>query len=560
LDAERGQVSSGGRLAPRIALLVITAMTAGAAGLWWLQSGGPDAQRPDRLRQAQAPAFVAATTTDASGPIRSLAVLPLEQFSPEAGGEQDYFSAGMHEALISRLSQTSSARIISRTSAMEYDRSGKSMPQIGQELGVDAVVEGSVLRAGERVRITVQLIHAASDTHLWAQDYERDFTDVIALQAEVAGAIAAEIQARVEGRSAEDGADRIAAAEEATSAEAQDAFMRGRFALNAESPEQVDAALDHFQEALDHDSTFTPALVGLAGGYVLRGMSGDTPALPQLIEARRLARRAVESDPRSVEAAEVLATTEQALIEHAQSLSEELLVSDAGFEIRQLAGDSVMLITGGDSTRVARDRIMPIATEFGGLLQTVLARGDMSGESVSVAPILRGIRRLEASGRGADALARSEEAVVRFPQEEAAWVTLEHLQAMTGDLEGLIETRAERESLFGAGPGPATAELARAVEEGGAAAYWGWRLEELTARRSAGESVRALDEAEVLAALGRHEESLDALARAVEERDPGLAALRTNPVWDPLRPLPQFQDILRSVQTLGPPRGRSMGG
>ena len=159
---------------PRLAFLAVTLLAVGGVGAGWiLNTVIPTAYDPDEA-------------------IRSLAVLPLKDFSENA--EYDYFAAGMHEALLERLSQFPEVRVVSRTSVAQYAATDKTLPEIAQELGVEAVVEGSVFRAGDDVRITVQLIHEASDPHIWARSYERSFSDVLALQREVAGAIADEIK------------------------------------------------------------------------------------------------------------------------------------------------------------------------------------------------------------------------------------------------------------------------------------------------------------------------------------------------------------------------------
>jgi TolB-like protein len=129
-------------------------------------------------------------------PIRSLAVLPLQNLSGDAS--QDYFAAGMTEVLISDLASITSLGVLSRTSVMRYFGERKLLPEIAQELGVDAIIEGSVLRAGDAVRITVQLIDARTDLHLWSQSYERDLTDVLQLQREVARAIARAVRLELE--------------------------------------------------------------------------------------------------------------------------------------------------------------------------------------------------------------------------------------------------------------------------------------------------------------------------------------------------------------------------
>ena len=128
---------------------------------------------------------------ETSSPIRSIAVLPLDNLSGDP--EQDYFSDGMTEALISELAQIRSLRVKSRTSVMRYKSTRMSLPEIAEELEVEGVVEGSVLRDGDRIRITLQLIDARTDNHLWAQSYERDLRDVLKLQGEVARTVARQV-------------------------------------------------------------------------------------------------------------------------------------------------------------------------------------------------------------------------------------------------------------------------------------------------------------------------------------------------------------------------------
>src|SRR6184192_675779 len=139
--------------------------------------------------------FIGMTGSSTPGPIRALAVLPLENLSRDP--EQEYFAEGLTEALITTLAKIGELRVVSRTSAMQYKGVHKSLREIARELDVDAIVEGTVLRVEDRIRITAQLIDAPKETHLWAESYERDLRDVLALQAEVAQAIAREIRVKL---------------------------------------------------------------------------------------------------------------------------------------------------------------------------------------------------------------------------------------------------------------------------------------------------------------------------------------------------------------------------
>jgi TolB-like protein len=233
-------------------------------------------------------ALLPAGAGETPAPIRSLAVLPLDDFSEEEGGE--YFTAGLHEEIVLQLSQTGAARILSRTSVVQYDRSGKTMPAIASDLGVDAVVEGSVFRSGDRVRITVQLIHGPTDTHLWANSYEGTVEDAIALQREVAQAIAAEIGAELSG----EGAEPVEPTRVARSVPIPEEYRRGRHDEVEGTPEALASAVQHYEKVLEGDSSFTPARAGLAQ-VRLRLESrpdapGEVPSPEQRINgARRLA-------------------------------------------------------------------------------------------------------------------------------------------------------------------------------------------------------------------------------------------------------------------------------
>ena len=201
-----------------------------------------------------------------AGPVQieSLAVLPLENLSGDP--EQEYFADGMTEALIADLANIEALKVISRTSIMRYKGTDKALPEIARELGVDAVVVGAVIRDGERVRITAQLIDAATDSLMWAESYEHDLADVLALQREVARAIASEIQIAV--TSAE--AARLANVRR-VNPEAYEPYLKGRFYVNKYTEEGYKRALEYFQQSIEIDPEYAAAHAGLAQAYGLLG-------------------------------------------------------------------------------------------------------------------------------------------------------------------------------------------------------------------------------------------------------------------------------------------------
>ncbi len=277
------EVVRRGAHARRAAALAALALAL-AAGLIWLA----------RERATIQPA-------SASGGIRSLAVLPLQNFS--GNPEQDYLSDGMTEALIARLSAIHALRVISRTSAMQFKGTRKSVPAIGKELNVDAVIEGSVLRSGDKIRVTVQLIRADTDEHLWSGTYDRELQDVLALQSDVTQGIAGHIESAVTG------AQRGSPVPPRTVArDVYEAYLKGRFALHKNSRAGLEEALLHFQAAVDLDGTFAPAYAGLAATYSDLGLVfyGEPPGetRPKMLVA---ARKALELDPELAEARVLLA-------------------------------------------------------------------------------------------------------------------------------------------------------------------------------------------------------------------------------------------------------------
>jgi TolB-like protein/Flp pilus assembly protein TadD len=235
---------------------------------------------------------IAMTRGHATPQIRSVAVLPLRNLSGDA--TQDYLADGMTEALISRLSRIHDLRVISRTSVMTFKDTKLSLPEIAKTLRVDAIVEGSVIREGSRIRVHAQLIRGASDEHFWSEEYEREVRDALALESDVAQAIARKVEVTLTGKERQG-----LAAAHPVSPEVYESFLRAQEqANNINSGVDLERAITDFQDTISKDPDFAPAYVGLASMYQLQTTSiASVPpqeARPKLISA---ARKALELDP-----------------------------------------------------------------------------------------------------------------------------------------------------------------------------------------------------------------------------------------------------------------------
>jgi TolB-like protein/DNA-binding winged helix-turn-helix (wHTH) protein len=247
-----------------------------------------------------------ATLTGGTGDVRqstSVVVLPLENLSGDQ--EQDYFADGMTDDLIANLAKIRSLRVISRSTAMAYKHTHKPLSEIARELHVDAVVEGTVLRAGDRVRITAELVQVSTDRHLWAETYESQMGDVLALQNRVSSAIVNEIRVNLSPQ------DRARLARNpAVAPEAYENYLKGRFYWNRRTDENLHRAIGYFENATKQDTQYALAYAGLSDCYAVIGAAifGTMPAGEAAPKAKQAAQRALEIDPTLAEAETSLAT------------------------------------------------------------------------------------------------------------------------------------------------------------------------------------------------------------------------------------------------------------
>lgn len=247
------------RLTKSRALLLTTAFAALVMSIafWLARTGGTPASAAPRLN--------------------SIAVLPLDNLSGDPS--QEFFADGMTDQLITDLAKVGSLRVISKTSVMQYKGTRKGLPEIARELHVDAIVEGSVIRSGQRVRVTAQLVQAPTDQHLWAETYDRDLVDILKLQGEVANAIAGQVRAQLTPTQ-----QALIRRAEAVDPAAYDAYLKGRLYFTTEftKPDSLKKAQHLFEEAIQKDPNFALAYAGLADTYVYLAFSGALQRIPRI--------------------------------------------------------------------------------------------------------------------------------------------------------------------------------------------------------------------------------------------------------------------------------------
>jgi TolB-like protein/DNA-binding winged helix-turn-helix (wHTH) protein/Tfp pilus assembly protein PilF len=236
--------------------------------------------------------------------IHSIAVLPLENISGDP--TQEYFADGMTDQLITDLGKIGELRVVSRTSVMQYKGVRKSLPQIGRELNVDAVVEGTVHRSGNRVRITAQLVEAPTDNHLWAERYDADIRDVLKLQDEVASAIVDQIRVRLTPQERA-----LLSSSQVVDPEAHEAYLKGVYLWNERSPEGLQKAIEYFNQAIQKDQNYALAYAGLADVYGVLSDHDVSPPREAYPKAKAAALKALAIDDTLSEAHTCMAWIEE---------------------------------------------------------------------------------------------------------------------------------------------------------------------------------------------------------------------------------------------------------
>jgi TolB-like protein/DNA-binding winged helix-turn-helix (wHTH) protein/Tfp pilus assembly protein PilF len=454
--------------------------------------------------------------------IHSIAVLPLENLSGDPA--QEFLADGMTDALITDLAQIGALRVISRTSVMQYKGARKLVPQIAEDLKVDAVVEGTVTRSENRVRITAQLIEGGTDRHLWARTYERDLIDILALQDDVARGIATEIQAKLTPQDQ----SRLAKKQKVDPA-AYEAYVKGRLIWNRLSTEEATKALRHFQQAVAIDPNYAPAYSGLSDSYrTLALFSGHDRDVWR--KARAAATRALELDDSLAEAHRSLAPVllwydwDLAASERENQRALELNPGDA--ESYRVYG-TFLYVTGRSNEAIAMNRRAQELDPFSPANAVNVAMGYFSARQYDQA-IKACQKALELDPAFIPAhrwLGLTYEGQGKFPEAIAEFkLTVELSPGNQGYLENLARLYAV------AGK---TTEARRILAQ----------LRGLSKTRY----VSPLQFGLIYAALGERDQAFAWLEKALEDRNGSLLALSTAPWFDPLRSDPRFTDLVRRI-------------
>jgi TolB-like protein/DNA-binding winged helix-turn-helix (wHTH) protein/Tfp pilus assembly protein PilF len=455
--------------------------------------------------------------------IRSLAVLPLENLSGDPS--QDYFADGMTDQLITDLAQISALRVISRTSVMVYKGARKPLPEIARELNVGAVVEGTVLRSGDRVRITAQLIQAAADKHLWAETYEGNLRDALVLQTKVAQAIAERIRVELTPRE-QAGLRHL----NEVDPDAYENYLKGRYFWNKRTANGLKTAIEYFDKAIAKDPTYAPAYSGLADSYALAGdwqydVMTTKEALPK---AKAAAMKALELDDSLSDAHTSLAFCLESFDwdwEAADREFQRAIELNPGYATAHhwYAWHLALLRKNQEAIAEMRkaQNLDPLSLIINADLAELLLIANFPDESIQQS---------------------------RKTIEMDSNFALAHNQLAQGYLEKHMwaEAISEFQKAIQLSGGSATcvANLARAYAASGTNAKAVELLRDLKSR-SAHDYPYAPELAVVYAAIGEKHEAMAWLEKGYDERFNPSVLLR--PGFDPLRSDPRFKDLVRRI-------------
>ena len=459
---------------------------------------------------------------DTAPQIRSLAVLPLRNLSGDPS--QEYLADGITEALIGRLAGIRELRVISHTSVMRFKDPKESVPEIAKTLGVDAVVEGSVIQDGSRIRVTAQLIRGATDTHFWSETYDREMSNALTLESELAQAIAEKVKVTVTGEEQQ----RLTAARP-VAPEVYESYLKGVYALGGNGRSAVPESIADFQDAIAKDPKFAQAYLGLAMAYTEMGnvAGGGIPqqTRPKVVEA---ARKALELDPSLAKAHVLLAN----------ALQEEWYWSAAEAEYKRA------LELGPNDASAHSEYAMWLSCQgrTDEAVEWVRRARALDPEEVTgfqVSWILFQAHRFD------EAIREARDAMAVQPDDAGGLFTLGF--ALLGNNQALEAIPVlERSVILSEGSPVPEGILVRAYAQAGRREDALRLLEKMKRRRAAGYFPAAAFVNAYLG-LGDKEQAFVWLGEAYKEKSNILQFVKTHPFFDPIRGDPRFVDLERRV-------------
>jgi TolB-like protein/DNA-binding winged helix-turn-helix (wHTH) protein/Tfp pilus assembly protein PilF len=459
--------------------------------------------------------------------IDSVAVLPLENLSRDP--EQEYFADGMTDALITDLAQIHALRVISRNSVMQYKHNPKTTPQIARELNVDAVVEGTVTRSGDRVRITAQLIAVPEERHLWADTYESDLRDVLSLQDEIARAIAAEVKATLTPRE-----QASLSNVPSINPQAHDAYLRGRFYYDPykDSLNDLPRAIQYMQQAIQIDPNYAPAYAILAADYYdsSESRSGNVPDTEAAQKATATALKALQLDNSVAEAHVVLGAVHdghdwdwagaEREFKRAIDLDPSLVPAYVGYAWHLTFVDRPDEAIREVNRTVELDPVSSYALESRNLILYMTRHYNEAIE--------QGHRWLEL-----------------FPNSSDAYDDLAPEFEATGMYDQEVTAMQKALTLKGEPAGEVTA-LGQAYKKGGIRGVWQWDLERM--KKEAGQGkVHTYHLMELYSLLGEKDKAIENLEKLYSRHGQDGAIAKIDPRCDNLRSDPRYQDIIHRM-------------